>query len=379
MSSGGPAGPGATTSADIAPTPVRARPFALRRTGKGGDDSRHGALLRYLGVRLLLIPVTAWILVTVVFFLMRVVGDPISAAMGGRMTQEQIEARKEAAGLNRPILTQYWDYLSGLLHGDLGRSQDNREISEVVVTYGAASLELVCWALVVAFAIGVPLGRYAATRRDSAADTTLRLLAILFYAAPVFFVGLLLKLVFAVRLGWLPVAGRASTNVELRLQHVSPKTNIMLIDAILYGDAGYLLDVLKHAVLPAIALGLLTAGIFLRLVRINLIQTLRADYVDAARARGLSRRVVTGRHAFRNALIPIVTVMGMQIAMMLGASVLTETTFEWKGLGYQFAQYLSARDFIAVQGIVAFIALIVAVMSFLVDVLVALIDPRVRF
>ncbi|MFR9767702.1 ABC transporter permease [Nocardia sp. SC052] len=336
-------------------------------------------MLRYLGVRLLLIPVTAWILVTVVFFLMRVVGDPISAAMGGRMTQEQIEARKEAAGLNRPMLTQYWDYLSGLLHGDLGRSQDNREISEVVVTYGAASLELVCWALVVAFAIGVPLGRYAATRRDSAADTTLRLLAILFYAAPVFFVGLLLKLVFAVRLGWLPVAGRASTNVELRLQHVSPKTNIMVIDAILYGDAGYLLDVLEHAVLPAIALGLLTAGIFLRLVRINLIQTLRADYVDAARARGLSRRVVTGRHAFRNALIPIVTVMGMQIAMMLGASVLTETTFEWKGLGYQFAQYLSARDFIAVQGIVAFIALIVAVMSFLVDVLVALIDPRVRF
>ncbi|MBF6190523.1 ABC transporter permease [Nocardia implantans] len=351
----------------------------MRRTGKGGGDSRHSALLRYLGVRLLLIPVTALILVTVVFFLMRVVGDPISAAMGGRMTQEQIEARKEAAGLNRPILTQYGDYLSGLLHGDLGRSQDNREISEVVVTYGAASLELVCWALVVAFAIGVPLGRYAATRRDSPADTTLRLLAILFYAAPVFFVGLLLKLVFAVRLGWLPVAGRASTNVELRLQHVSPKTNIMVIDAMLYGDAGYLIDVLKHAVLPAIALGLLTAGIFLRLVRINLIQTLRADYVDAARARGLSRRVVTGRHAFRNALIPIVTVMGMQIAMMLGASVLTETTFEWKGLGYQFAQYLSARDFIAVQGIVAFIALIVAVMSFLVDVLVALIDPRVRF
>ncbi|UGT72134.1 ABC transporter permease [Nocardia gipuzkoensis] len=337
------------------------------------------ALLRYLGVRLLLIPVTAWILVTVVFFLMRVVGDPISAAMGGRMTQEQIEARKEAAGLNRPVLAQYWDYLSGLLHGDLGRSQDNREISEVVLTYGAASLELVCWALVVAFAIGVPLGRYAATHRDSAADTTVRLLAILFYAAPVFFVGLLLKLVFAVRLGWLPVAGRASTNVELQLQHVSPKTNIMVIDAILYGDTGYLLDVLKHAVLPAIALGLLTAGIFLRLVRINLIQTLRADYVDAARARGLSRRVVTGRHAFRNAMIPIVTVMGMQIAMMLGASVLTETTFEWKGLGYQFAQYLSARDFIAVQGIVAFIALIVAVLSFVVDVLVALIDPRVRF
>lgn len=346
---------------------------------KGGGDSRHLALLRYLGVRLLLIPVTAWILVTVVFFLMRVIGDPISAALGAHLNQQQIEERKEAAGLNRPILVQYWEYLSGLLRGDLGRSQDNREISEVVVTYGAASLELVFWALIVAFAIGVPLGRYAATHRDSAADIGLRLFAILVYAAPVFFVGLLLKLVFAVQLGWLPVAGRASTNVELQLQHVSPKTNIMVIDAILYGDAGYLVDVLKHAVLPAIALGLLVAGVFLRLVRINLIQTLQACYVDAARARGLSRRVVTGRHAFRNAMIPIVTVMGMQIATMLGASVLTETTFEWKGLGYQLAAYLSARDFIAVQGIVAFIALIVAVMSFVVDALVALIDPRVRF
>ncbi len=377
MSSGDTAGSRTTIAPRIERTSIPARRFGLPR--RGGDEPRHSALLRYLGVRLLLIPVTAWILVTVVFFLMRVVGDPISAAMGGRMTQEQIEARKEAAGLNRPVLVQYRDYLTGLLHGDLGRSQDNREISEVVLTYGAASLELVCWALVVAFAIGIPLGRYAATHRDSAADTTLRLLAILCYAAPVFFVGLLLKLVFAVRLGWLPVAGRASTNVELRLQHVSPKTNILVIDAILYGDSGYLLDVLRHAVLPAIALGLLTAGIFLRLVRINLIQTLRADYVEAARARGLSRRVVTGRHAFRNAMIPIVTVMGMQIAMMLGASVLTETTFEWKGLGYQFAQYLSARDFIAVQGIVAFIAFIVAVLSFVVDLLVALIDPRVRF
>ncbi|GAA5098768.1 ABC transporter permease [Nocardia iowensis] len=351
----------------------------MPRKGKGGSDSRQLALLRYLGVRLLLIPVTAWILVTVVFFLMRVAGDPISAAMGGRMTQEQIEIRKEAAGLNRPILSQYWEYITGLLSGDFGKSQDNRQISEVVMTYGAASLELMFWALIVAFAVGVPLGRYAATRRDSPTDTGLRLFAILAYAAPVFFVGLLLKLVFAVKLGWLPVAGRASTNVELQLQHVSPKTNIMLIDGILYGDAGYLLDVLEHAVLPAIALGLLTAGIFLRLVRINLIQTLRADYVDAARARGLSQRVVTGRHAFRNAMIPIVTVMGMQIAMMLGGAVLTETTFEWKGLGYQLATYLSARDFIAVQGIVAFIALVVAVMSFLVDALVALIDPRVRF
>ncbi|WP_429424059.1 ABC transporter permease [Nocardia sp. GAS34] len=335
--------------------------------------------MRYLGVRLLLIIPTAWILVTVVFFLMRVVGDPISAALGGRLPPDQIAARKHAAGYDRPILTQYWQYISGIVRGNFGRTQDNQAIGHVVVSYGAATLELVFWALIVAFLVGVPLGRVAAKRRDKAADVGLRLFAILVYAAPVFFVGLLLKLVFAVKLGWLPVAGRASTNVELALQNVSPKTNILFIDAILYGDNGYLLDVVKHAILPAITLGLLTAGIFLRLVRINLIQTLRSDFVDAARARGLSDRVVTGRHAFRNAMIPIVTVMGMQIAMMLGGAVLTEITFEWKGLGYQLAQYLQARDFVAVQGIVAFLALIVAVVSFLVDVVVALIDPRVRF
>jgi peptide/nickel transport system permease protein len=347
----GEAGP-ETIAAAEKQAPDRARRFGLPWAGKSSGDSRQLALLRYLVIRLLLILPTAWILVTVVFFLMRVIGDPISAAMGGRMTQEQIEVRKEAAGLNRPILTQYWEYISGLMHGDFGHSQDNRQISEVVTTYGAATLELVFWALLVAFAVGVPLGRYAATHRDSTADAGLRLFAILAYAAPVFFVGLLLKLIFAVKLEWLPVAGRASTPVELQLQHVSPKTNIMVVDAILYGDNSYLIDVLKHAILPA---------------------------VDAARARGLSARVVTGRHAVRNAMIPIITVMGMYIATMLGGAVLTETTFEWKGLGYQLAEYLHQRDFIAVQGIVAFLALAVAVISFLVDVVVALIDPRVRF
>ncbi len=355
-------------------SPAPATPNIKRRS-----ESRYGVLLRYLGVRLLLIVPTAWILVTVVFFLMRVVGDPISAALGGRLPPDQIAERRRAAGFDRPILTQYWEYISGLLRGDFGRSQDNRAISDIITSYGAATLELVVWALIVAFLVGIPLGRLAAKRRDKPVDVGLRLFAILVYAAPVFFVGLLLKLVFAVELGWLPVAGRASTNVELALQNVSPRTNILFIDAILYGDSGYLLDVVKHAILPAIALGLLTAGIFLRLVRINLIQTLRSDFVDAARARGLSDRVVTGRHAFRNAMIPIVTVMGMQIAMMLGGAVLTEITFEWKGLGYQLAQYLQARDFVAVQGIVAFLALVVAVMSFLVDIVVALIDPRVRF
>ncbi|EOM75221.1 ABC transporter permease [Rhodococcus rhodnii] len=348
--------------------------------GGRGAQSRYSALARYLGVRLLLIVPTAWILVTVVFFLMRVVGDPITAALGGRLPPDQLAERRAQAGYDRPLLVQYWEYLTGLLRGDFGRgATDNRDIADVVLTSGAATLELSFWALLVAFVVGVPLGIYAATHRDRASDVGLRLLAILFYAAPVFFVGMLLKLVFAVQLGWLPVAGRASIDTQLALQNVSPKTNILVIDAILYGDTGYLLDVLSHAVLPALALGLLTAGVFLRLVRVNLLQSLQAGYVDAAKARGVPDRVVTWRHALRNSMIPVVTVVGLQIAMLLGGAILTETTFEWQGLGFELSRYLQARDFVAVQGIVTAIALVVAVVSFVTDAIVAIVDPRVRF
>lgn len=335
-------------------------------------------LARYLLVRLALIIPMLWILITMVFVLMRVIGDPISAALGGRLGPAEIAKRQAAAGLDRPILTQYWEYMSGLLRGDFGRTlTDNRSVGEILVTNGAATLELSFWALLVAFSVGVPLGRVAARYRDRLPDVLLRLFAILVYAAPVFFVGLLLKLAFT-PFGW-PSSGRASTGSELALADVHPHTGIMIVDAILWGDSSIIVDVLQHAVLPAIALGLLTGGVFLRLVRVNLLQTLRMDYVTAARARGVSERRVMNRHAFRNALVPVVTVMGLQIALLLGGAILTETTFEWKGIGYQLAEYLIRRDFLAVQGIVTLIALIVCVSSFLIDVIVAFVDPRVRF
>ncbi|MBT0566316.1 ABC transporter permease [Williamsia sp. CHRR-6] len=356
-------------------------PTSVEKSDGGGVfASRRGALVRYLLIRAVLVVPTVWILVTVVFFVLRIAGDPITAKLGGILPPDQLAARRKAAGLDRPILEQYFSYLNSLIHGDLGKANlDGERISHVIVTSGAATLELVCYSLIVAFVVGIPLGRFAATHRDKISDVTLRILAILLYAAPVFFIGILLKLVFAVHLGWLPSSGRASVDAELALQNVSPKTNILLIDAILYGDSSYLIDVLKHAVLPALALGLLTAGVFLRLVRVNLLQTLRSGYVEAARARGVSERKVVTRHAFRNALVPVVTVIGLQIAMMLGGAVLTETTFEWKGLGYQLARYLQDSDYIAVQGIIAFIAVLIAVISFVIDAVVALIDPRIRF
>ncbi|MDR0848412.1 MAG: ABC transporter permease [Propionibacteriaceae bacterium] len=342
--------------------------------------SARTALLKYLALRLVLIIPTVLILVTVVFFFMRVTGDPITASMGGRLPPEEIERRKELAGYNDPVIVQYGRFLWGLLHGDFGRTTDNQAISDILITYGPATLELVFWALIVAFAVGIPLGRLAARKYNKVADISIRSFAVLFYAAPVFFVALILKLVFSIKLGWFPVSGRASVTVQTILESkVKVNTHIYILNAIQYGKWEYIVDVLRHAVLPGVALGLLTAGVFIRLTRINLLQTMRADYVTAARARGVAENKVVSKHAFRNALIPVVTVMGMQIAMMLGGAILTETTFEWQGLGYWLSQYLLKRDFVAVQGITTAIAVIVAVASFIIDAINAFIDPRVRY
>jgi len=337
-------------------------------------------LLRYMIVRFLLIIPTVFILVTLVFFLMRVAGDPITASVGGRLTEAQLAERLAAAGYDRPIAVQYVEYLGQVVTGDFGRTvTDNREISDILVTYGTATLELVLCALVIAFAIGVPLGMQAAYRRDRVPDAVLRVLAILCYATPVFFAGLLLQLVFSVWLGWFPLSGRASPDVQLILGRISGATGLNIVDALRTGRWDLIFDVLAHAVLPALTLGLLTAGVFLRLVRTNLIGTLGREYVDAARSRGVGERRLLRKHAYKPALIPVITVMGLQIALLMGGAVLTETTFEWRGLGFTLAQYLGARDFVAVQGIVALLAVIVAVTNFLVDVLAALIDPRVRY
>ncbi|WP_430646574.1 ABC transporter permease [Agromyces sp. GXS1127] len=339
-----------------------------------------GGLGRYILVRALLIIPTVFILVTIVFVAMRATGDPITAALGDRLTAAQLQERIHAAGYDRPIIVQYLEYLGQVFTGDFGTTiSDNRPVLEVLLTYGTATLELVFYSLIVAFIVGIPLGMVAAYFRDRGQDALLRVFAILCYATPVFFAGMLLKLVFAVWLKWLPVAGRASTSAELQMQLLPNPTGLYTVDAIRTGNPEVLADVLQHAVLPSIALGLLTAGVFLRLVRTNVIGTLATDYVDAARSRGVSELRLVRKHAYRPALIPIITVIGLQIALLLGGAVLTETTFEWKGLGFQLAEYLQARDFVAVQGIVVLLAVIVAITNFIVDILAALIDPRVRY
>jgi peptide/nickel transport system permease protein len=363
-----------TNIADPVETPrVPPNPTPRRKRGRN-------SLWRYIVLRFLLIIPTVFILVTMVFIFLRVIGDPITAALGGRLTEAQLQERIHEAGYDRPLHVQYLEYLGQIFTGNFGTTlSDNRPVVEVLVRYGGATLELSFYALIVAFIVGIPLGMLAAYFRDRWGDAVLRVFAILCYATPVFFAGLVLKLIFAVALGWLPVAGRASVRTELELTRLDGGTGIYLIDAFRIGDPDVFQDLLLHAVLPAIALGLLTAGVFLRLVRTNVIGTLSMDYVEAARSRGVSEYRLVRRHAYKPALIPIITVIGLQVAVLLGGAVLTETTFEWEGLGFQLAEYLTARDFVAVQGIVALLAVIVALANFVVDILAALIDPRVRY
>ncbi|HJR38328.1 MAG TPA: ABC transporter permease [Nocardioidaceae bacterium] len=335
-----------------------------------------GSLPRYILQRLLLIIPMMWVLITVVFILLRVApGDPVSAAVGGKLDEEALDQRRAALGLDRPLIVQYLEYLGNVVRLDFGETiSDNRPIIDIIRDNGGATLTLTIGAFLFALLIGIPLGLYAGRRRDTASDVSIRIFGVITYAAPIFWTGLLLVILVAPT-GW-PTFDIASPITKFE---VEPVTRIILVDAMIAGNWDAVVDILQHHVLPCFTLGLLLAGVFIRLVRVNILQTLKDDYVEAARARGIAERHVIRRHAFRNALVPVVTVIGLQVALTMSGAILTEKTFNWPGLGTQLVDYLTARDYAAVQGIVTFIALVVVVTSVLVDVLNAVIDPRVRY
>jgi peptide/nickel transport system permease protein len=336
------------------------------------------SLRAYALTRLALTIPMVVILLTFVFYLMRVApGNPITAALGGRLTQEQIQRRVEAAGYDRPLLVQYGEYLWDVVRLDFGETiVDNRPITRVIIENGAATLELTLAAMIFAVTLGVVVGLIAGRKRDTAIDVSGRLFGVLSYAAPVFFVGFLFQLWFGVYLGWFPTSGRVSPVTQFELDTT---THLLIVDSIISGDFNALVDVLEHLVLPATTLGLLVGGVFVRLVRVNVLQTLKGDYIEAARARGINERSVVFRHAFKNALVPVVTVIGLQFALLLSGAVLTEQTFNWPGIGSELIRYLNNRDYIAVQGIVTFFALVVVAASLLIDLINAWVDPRVRY
>jgi len=342
----------------------------MTRTGSG-------SLPRYILQRVLLVIPMIWVILTLVFFVLRVApGDPVSAAMGGKLDDEALDQRREALGFNEPLVEQYWDYLSSVARFDFGTTfSDNQPILHVIRDNGGATLSLTLAAFLLALVLGIPLGMLAGRYRDSLPDVVIRMFGIITYAAPVFFVGFLLQAYVAKPLG-LPTSGMAS---PITVFTVESKTHILLIDVFLSGNGEAIKDVLEHLLLPALTLGLLICGVFIRLVRVNILQTMQADYVEAAEARGISRGKVTRRHAFRNALVPVITVVGLQFALLLGGAVLTESTFNWPGLGEKLVDYINDRDYGAVQGIITIFAIAVVLISLLVDIVNALIDPRVRY
>jgi peptide/nickel transport system permease protein len=341
--------------------------------------SRHGTSLRaYVLTRIALAIPTVLILLTIVFLLMRVApGDPIQAALGGRVPAEELETRRAAAGLDKPLIEQYVEYLGNALTLDLGTTiNDDREVTSIIVENGSATLELTLWAFLIAVVVGVSIGLVAGRYRDTWMDLSGRMFGIVVYAAPVFFTGFLAQLIFSSELGWLPSSGRASPVVEFELDKV---THFYLIDSAISGSWSAFWDCVQHLILPAVTLGLLVSGVLIRLVRVNMLQTMRGDYIEAARARGISERRVVINHAFRNALVPVVTIAGLQFAILLGGAVLTEQTFNWPGIGAELIRYLNERDYVAVQGIITVFALAVVLISLLIDLLNAFIDPRVRY
>lgn len=334
------------------------------------------ALRRYVAVRVLLAVPMVLILLTLVFLLMRVIpGDPVTATLGMRLSAEEIEVRKEALGFNDPIAVQYVRYMGDALRGDFGDPlTDSRSVSEIIADTAPATFELVAFGMIVAVVIGVSVGAVSGRLRDTPFDIGGRLFGIVIYATPIFWLGLLAQLQFSVNLGWFPTSARVSG-----FDAPEDITGLYVLDSVLTWDSAALASSLHHLVLPGMTMGLVIGGVFVRLVRVNMLQTLRADYVEAAQARGVAPYQVLFRHAFKNALVPIVTIMGLQLALLLGNAVLTETVFSWPGVARAIVDFIGARDYPAVQGLVTFIAIVVAVISLLIDVINGLIDPRIRY
>jgi len=340
--------------------------------------SKGTSLRKYAVVRLALVVPMVFILLTMVFLLMRVApGDPISASLGGHAPQSQIDEIKAELGYDKPIYQQYLEYLGQIARGDLGTTiTDRRPVTDIVRDNGAATLELTFYAMIVAIIVGVTFGMLAGRYRDTWIDGTGRLFGIVIYAMPVFFLGLMAQLFFGSYLGWLPTSDRASPIVQAT---IDTHTGLYTIDTLINRDWDAFVDSVKHLVLPAVTLGLVTAGVFIRLVRVNVIRTMKDDYIEAARARGVDERSVVYHHAFKNALVPVITIVGLTVALLLSGAVLTETTFNWPGIGHTLVTYLQNRDYAAVQGIIVVFALIVVVASVIIDFVNAYIDPRIRY
>ncbi len=323
---------------------------------------------------LLLIPILFGLSILVFLFVRALPGGPETALLGERATPERTAAVRAAYGLDRPVYEQYTAYMGRVVQGDFGASiQTQRPVSEEIGRRFPATMELAFTAILFAVLVGIPLGFVAGRRPGSWIDNLSTVGSLLGIAIPVFALGFLLKYVFAVRLGWLPSSGRQ--DVTISTDH---PTGFFVLDGLLTGDVAAARDAFRHLVLPGIALGTIPLAFITRITRAAVQEVSNEDFVRTAEAKGMTRQVVTRRHILRNAMLPVITIIGLQTGLLLSGAILTETVFAFGGIGSFMAQAVFTRDFPVIQGGILFLAVVFVVVNLLVDLSYGLIDPRVR-
>lgn len=333
-------------------------------------------LIKILERLLILIPLTIGVAVVVFLFMRLMPGDPVDIMMGqgGAISAGEMENLRQEFHLDQPLLTQLGLFLADLLRGDLGNSyQQKLPVVDLITGRLPATIELALGALLVGLVIAIPIGIISAVRQNSWLDRLSMAVAFLGISMPGFWLGIVLLLLFSVYLQWLPVQGRLSH--EVALQEV---TGFYVLDSLLTGNRAALWSSLRHLVLPSITLGAPLAAVVARVLRSSMLETLRADYVTLARAKGAPESGVVLRHALRNALIPTVTVVGLQIGVLLGGNMIVEAVFGWPGLGRMVVDAIFDRDFPLVQGAVMVYALIFVLTNLIVDVIYTYLNPRIQ-
>ena len=333
-------------------------------------------MLRYLVRRLLLlVPILFGVSLLIFFWIRALPGGPAESLLGERATPQLIEEYRHRYGLDRPVYVQYWAYLKTTLSGDLGVSiADRRRVTYDIRQRFPATVELAIAAMIFAISVGVPLGFLAAKRYGGFFDNFSLVFSLIGISIPIFFLAIILKYVFAIRLGWLPSVGRES--ITSNAKH---PTNFYILDAIIERDWAALGDTIKHLILPAIALGSIPLAIIMRITRASVLDVQNEDYVRTARAKGLPPATVDRRHVFRNALLPVTTIIGLQTGLLLSGAVLTETVFAFPGMGSWLRDAIFNRDYPVLQGGILFLAIVFVLVNLIVDVSYAFINPRIRY
>lgn len=333
-------------------------------------------MTKYLARRIIeSIPVVIGVSILVFMLLHLIPGDPATAMLGERATPENVDALRERLGLNKPLYEQYLIWVGNMLQGDLGHTvRGNIPVADEIGARFPATIELSLAALFVATAVGVPLGIISGIKRNSIIDTLTMFGALFGVSIPIFVLGLLLIFLFGVDWGWLPFVGRLTSGVD-----IERRTGLHLIDALLSGNMSGFKDALEHLILPTITLATVSLAIIARITRSAMLEVLNQDYIRTARAKGLKGHQVVMSHAFRNALLPVVTIIGLSLGRLLSGAVLTETIYSWPGVGKWLFDSIIARDYPIVQSMTLVIALVFIVVNLAVDLLYAVIDPRIRY